>query len=212
MKNNYYDEKYFLYQKRFGDFGGQANAFKFERFVNENDTVLDFGCGGGDLISGLGCKRRIGIELNDIASKQAAEKGVEIFKYTKDIPDNICDLIISHHALKHTLNPYEEIKALYPKLKENGKIVFVVPNEKKKKWDPADVNKHLYTWSEINIGNLFDAAGYNIVSVKEIYNRWPPKFITLYKIFGKKMFYYICNVYGMLRNNLSQIQIVATKK
>lgn len=212
MEKNHYDEKYFLWQKEMGEFGGKADSFKFESLINEKDTVLDFGCGGGYLLSILTCKRRIGIELNDVARQHAVEKGIEVYKYSTEVPDNSCDLIISNHALEHTFNPYGEIKSLYSKLKQNGMIVFVVPNEKKKKWNPKDINKHLYTWSEINIGNLFDIAGYNVLSVKEIYHRWPPKYILIYKFFGKTIFHFICRIYGFVRNNLSQIKIVATKK
>jgi len=212
MKNNYYDNEYYIWQKKMGEFGGVADSFKFESFVHTSDTVLDFGCGGGYLLSKLPCKRRIGIELNDIAREQASEMGIEVYKYATDAPDDSCDLIISNHALEHTLNPYGEINALYSKLKKNGKIVFVVPNEKKKKWNPVDINKHLYTWSEINLGNLFDFAGYNVLSVKELYHRWPPKYFLMHKIFGKSLFHITCRIYGFFRNNLSQIQIVASKK
>lgn len=212
MKNNYYDKNYFLWQKAIGEFSVKVGAFKFQPFVNENDTVLDFGCGGGYIISSLTCKRRIGIEINEIARQEAAEKGIEVYKYSNEVPDDSCDLIISNHALEHVSAPYEEIKILLLKLKSKGRIVFVVPNEKKNKWNPNDINKHLFTWSEINIGNLFDAAGYDVISVKEIRHRWPPNFFFLYKVFGKTLFYFICRIYGTLRNNISQIQIVAAKK
>ena len=73
-------------------------------------NVLDFGCGGGYIISSLTCKRRIGIEINEIARQEAAEKGIEVYKYSNEVPDDSCDLIISNHALEHVSAPYEEIK------------------------------------------------------------------------------------------------------
>ena len=112
MSKNHYDETYFLWQKKMGVFGGKAEVFKFESSVNLNDMVLDFGCGGGYILSNLKCKKRKGIELNDTARQQ--------------------DLIISNHVLEHTFNPFNELKSLYLKLRQNGKIVFVIPNEKKK--------------------------------------------------------------------------------
>ena len=211
MQKNHYDESYFLWQKKLGVIGGKADVFKFVSFVNLNDTVLDFGCGGGYILSNLMCKKRVGIELNDTARQQAVENGIEVYKYSDEVPDNYCDLIISNHALEHTFNPYIELKSLYSKLKQNGMIVFIVPNEKKKKWNPNDINKHLYTWSEINIGNLFAAAGYSVINVKEIYHRWPPMYDKVYKIFGSILFHLICRIYGFSRRNLSQIQIVASK-
>ena len=39
--------------------------------------------------------------------------GIEIFKSSKDLPDNYFDLIISNNALEHCDNPYLELKELY---------------------------------------------------------------------------------------------------
>ena len=47
----HYDEKYFSWQKLVGQFGGEANKIKFDNFIKENQKVLDFGCGGGYLLS-----------------------------------------------------------------------------------------------------------------------------------------------------------------
>ncbi len=212
MKNNYYNKSYFDWQKKSGLIGGELNVFKFKKFINPNDTVLDFGCGGGYLLNNLLCKRKIGVEINDIARQNASELGIEVFKYSEDVPDNLCDIIISNHALEHTLNPYEEIKMLYSKLKQNGKIIFVVPSEMKKKWKPNDIHKHLYTWAEINIGNLFDAAGYDVLIVKEVYHLFPPYYMFLYDFLGKNIFHLLCKCHGFIRRNLSEIHIVATKK
>jgi hypothetical protein len=63
----------------------------------------------------------------------------------------------------------------------------------------------------MNIGNLFAEVGYNVYRVREIHNRWPPKFTLVYKISGGPLFRLICQIYGLIRYNLSEIQIVATK-
>ena len=44
---NYYDEKYFGWQRDIGSFGGWANCTKFESYISSGDRVLDFGGGGG---------------------------------------------------------------------------------------------------------------------------------------------------------------------
>ena len=74
------------------------------------------------------------------------------------------------------------------KLKSGGKIVFVVPNEKKNKYKENDINFHLHTWSEMNIGNLFTHAGYKVLKVEEIKYKWPSNFIKVRKFFGKELF------------------------
>ena len=46
-----YGQDYFEWQRRIGEFGGQANAFKFIDHCNEDLVILDFGCGGGYLLA-----------------------------------------------------------------------------------------------------------------------------------------------------------------
>ena len=61
---NHYDEKYFAWQKYVGKFGGQANKIKFDEIISENEKVLDFGCGGGYLLSSYENIEKYGVEIN----------------------------------------------------------------------------------------------------------------------------------------------------
>ena len=135
-------------RKIWGDWG-VIDKFKFEPYINEIDTVIDFGWGRGYILSNQNYKREIGIEINSTAREYDREKNeIEMFSDADSVPDRIADVIISHHALEHTKAPYEIIVKLSSKLKNTGKIVFVVPSEKKTKYNPEDINIHLYTWSE----------------------------------------------------------------
>ena len=126
----HYDKDYFKWQKSIGEFGGWANKTKFLDFLKPNSTIIDFGCGGGYLLSAIEAKRKIGIEVNKVAATEAAKHGLEVFSSTLDVPDAIADFIISNNALEHTLRPLDELKALLPKLKPGGLCIFVVPCEK----------------------------------------------------------------------------------
>jgi len=210
--SNYYGEKYFLWQKKMGEFGGKVETFKFKKHINKTDVVCDFGCGGGYLLKNIRCSKKIGIEINDVARNHAIENGIDAFKFSDDIPENYCDVIISNHALEHTFNPHGELEILHSKLKKNGKIIFIVPNEKKWKWDANDCNKHLYTWCEMTLGNLFAFSGYEVLSVKELVHKWPPYYYYIYEYFGDSFFYFTCKLYGYLCPKLSQVKIVAEKK
>ena len=44
---SHYNEDYFAWQKEIGQIGGYLNKFKFEKEVNSEDILMDFGCGGG---------------------------------------------------------------------------------------------------------------------------------------------------------------------
>ena len=132
-------------------------------------------------------------------------------KSAEEIPDNWADVIISNHVLEHTLRPFDELRGLYPKVRKGGKIIFVLPHEKNMLYRPGDINQHLYTWSPMNAGNLFKAAGFNIEKVETINHRWPPKYLLLYKILGAKGFYLLCLLYAFIKRDLSQVRVVANK-
>ena len=120
------------------------------------------------------------------------------------------NLIVSNHALEHVTCPLSEIKKLYEKLNDGGKKVLVVPYEKKNRYKPNDINFHLYTWSEMNLGNLFTNAGFKIDEVKELKHRWPPKYFKIREIMGEKLFNIICRIYDEI-SSTSQAKIIATK-
>jgi len=208
---DHYDNTYFNWQKHLGAFGGKAELFKFKDMVNSGDRVIDFGCGGGFLLANILCKEKIGIEINPAARNEAEMHGIKTIEKADSIADNWADVIISNHALEHVENPVQELKQLFTKLKPGGKIIFVVPYEKKNPYRPKDVNYHLFTWSEMNLGNLFSHVGFKVLEVKEIKHRWPPKYVQLRSILGQNGFDIACRIYGTLNNRISQLRIIAEK-
>lgn len=211
---NYYNEQYFGYQKEQGEFAAKVMKQFFEPYVTANDNLLDFGCGGGFLLNELIAKKKLGIEINETARKHANDElKIETVGSIADVEDGWADVLISSHALEHTFRPYDIILELFPKLKAGGTVIFIVPHETKYKFNKADVNKHLYTWSEMNIGNLFIEAGYSVIESKELVHRFPPNHRKLYAMFGKKYFDLLCRIYGVWARyrHMTQIRIIAQK-
>lgn len=208
---NHYDEKYFAWQKSSGEFGAKADQFKFIDHIKENDNVIDFGCGGGYLLSSINCKNKIGIEINEIARKQAKENKINVFSDISMIEDNWADVIISNHALEHCYNPLQELNNLYPKLKKGGKIIFVTPFEIKNTYIANDINQHLFTWSPQNIGNLFKTAGYKVEKVEQIKFRWPPYAKHIYNKLGKSFFNLSARIYSRIKGDLFEVKVIASK-
>lgn len=191
----HYESEYFLkYQKPIGEFGGKANLFKFAKHINPNDTVLDFGCGGGFLLNNLMCKEKIGIELNDLPRQFCNDNfKIKCFKTLEEVPNESIDVIISNHCLEHTTSPYELIAQMNKKLKKNGKIILVVPLDNfQYKWKKNDVNYHLYSFSPMNLGNLLDAAGFNEISTSVIFHKWPISYNKIKNIIGWNFFHLVC--------------------
>jgi SAM-dependent methyltransferase len=196
----HYDADYFKWQSQLGAFGGIANRFKFQPHIRPTDRVVDFGCGGGYLLANLVCAERRGVELNPIARLEAQRNGVNCVASTDDLPDCCADVLISNSALEHVEHPLVELRRLLPKVRPGGTVVFVVPHETlASKFDAADINKHLYTWSPLALGNLFSAAGFEVAEVRPSRLMWPPAFRQLLAVFGERAFQVICRIYRTAR-------------
>ena len=207
----YYDKMYFEWQKEIGKLGGIANKFKFEKHIKKQDTVVDFGSGGGYLLENIDCGEKLGIEINETAREEAGKMGIVSVGTISDVENDYADVIISNHALEHVANPLGVLKELHSKLKDSGSIVFVVPHENsKQKFNENDINKHLYTWTRQTLGNLFKEAGFNDVSAYNIRSKWPPFYLNIYGFFGLGFFKLVCYFWALMNNNY-QIKVVAKK-
>jgi SAM-dependent methyltransferase len=208
----YYDKKYFSWQKNIGEVGGWASLIKFEKFIKPTDNIIDFGCGGGYLLKNIKCREKIGIEINPTARKQAKENGIKTVTSANNIDNNWADVIISNNVLEHVENPLIELKILYKKLKKGGKIIFVVPCESiYLKYTHNDINQHLYSWSPLALGNLFAKVGFKIYECRPFFHKWPPYYEMVSKLFGRKIFHLLCFVYGRMSADITQIRIIGIK-
>lgn len=211
----HYDDAYFARQIEIGQFGAWANRSKFWDHIRPTDTVLDFGCGSGLLLKGLDCARRLGVEINPAAVAFAERNGVEVFSRVEDVPDNSVDVVISNHALEHALRPLDELKALHGKLREGGRIVIVVPCDSfRYAYKAGDVNRHLYSWSPMNLGNLLDEAGFEVLESSAYVHKWPPKWRLFRGVFmrNRALFDFVCRISGVLRSQWTQVRAVGLKR
>ena len=170
--SDHYDARYFAWQNADIDVKTRIKVRYFAPYVRKTDTVVDFGCAGGGMLAGLDCARRIGIEINDVARAAAqADHGIEAYASTEAVPDEVADVIVSNHALEHIEAPIDALRQLRPKVKPDGKLVLVLPIDDwraQRRWDPEDINRHLYTWTPLLLGNALDEAGWRPVRMKVI--------------------------------------------
>lgn len=208
---SHYNEKYFAWQQSIGELGGKVETFKFQPFIQTEDNIIDFGCGGAYILENLKANKKIGIEINDVARNNAINRGLNVVNSIEKIENEWADVIISNHALEHTHHPLNFISDLQSKLKKGGKIIIVVPHELKNEYKEDDINQHLYTWSPQNLGNLLKLAGYHVIKAENIKHRWPPKSQLIYKIFGPKIFHLSCLIFSRVRRVAWQTRVIATK-
>jgi SAM-dependent methyltransferase len=210
--NSYYDSQYFAKQKESGAFGAKANLWLFEQYIRSTDVVVDFGCGGGFLLKAINCRAKFGVEINPVAQGEARQNGLHVVSDLVELDDGCADVIISNHALEHTFDPFAKVKLAFTKLKGNGRAVFVVPCERyDTKYIEQNFDQHLYTWSPVNLGNLFRHAGFSIQSCERMAHLWPPRPVLVQRLVGWPLFHLLSRLNARLRPRLTQVRIVAMK-
>lgn len=167
---------YFGWQKSVGEIGGILNVRKFEKYISSSDTVVDFGCGTGALLSRLEAKSRVGIEPNEHARRDTRARGIDCVESPSEIADAFADVVISNHALEHTLNPYGELHQLLRILKPGARIVIYVPLDdfRNQPKPEHDQNHHVYTWTPLLLRNLMTEVGFVVDSSEVVTHAWPP--------------------------------------
>ncbi|MDQ3076068.1 MAG: class I SAM-dependent methyltransferase [bacterium] len=123
-------------------------------------TVLDFGCGNGDLLRALKELNLIvsGVEFEDsVLQNLKLEFGDNNIKNVKDILDfqhKSFDVIVLSHVIEHLLNPSEVLKSLNLLLKDKGTMIILTPNIESlghkvfgSKWRGLEVPRHRFLFS-----------------------------------------------------------------
>lgn len=195
----HYDHDYFyLSQKSTGEIGGKANLFKFQPYIDAGDDVLDFGCGGGFLLSNIKCRGKVGVELNPHARGYCLEyNGIDAYASLDEVEDGAFDVVISNHCLEHVKSPYETIEKLKRKLRPGGRIVICVPIDSYTyAWSPNDICNHLYSFSPMNLGNILQAAGFVKIESRKLLHKWVPKYRLVIRYFGFRVFHVLSYIYG----------------
>ncbi len=168
--------RYFEYQRQIGELGGRLNRAKFEKHIDSSHTVVDFGCGGGGLLAGLDAQCKIGVEPSESARRAATRLGIACVASSAKLESEIADVVISNHAIEHTLCPFDELRHLRRALKRGGKLVLWLPiddwrSERVLREDP---NHHLYTWTPLLLRNLLTEAVLDVRECRVITHAWPP--------------------------------------
>lgn len=212
MKKNHYNGEYFDWQQSIGCLAGRANRFMYQPYVGKDDSVVDFGSGGGFLLKGLVCREKCGIEINPVARDNATKLGVRTVCSIDDIAPESVDVVISSHALEHVHSPLEVLIRLKGLLRPKGRLIIVTPFERGTAWKPNDMNQHLFTWSPMNLGNLVTHAGFLVETSEVILHRFPPGALRLEKFLGESFFDFLCRIWGWVSRSNVQVRVVARRE
>ncbi|MBI5237012.1 MAG: class I SAM-dependent methyltransferase [Deltaproteobacteria bacterium] len=161
------------------------------RFVPQGiSTILDIGCGAGEFGHTLKTERNAevwGIELVPDVARKAANKldrvsagNIETDEIS--LPDGYFDGIVFNDVLEHLVDPWQVLRRLRPKLRENGVIVASIPNMRHfhvlkeliihKQWEYKDQGvldrTHLRFFTVKGVKDLFETSGYRVVTLEGI--------------------------------------------
>ena len=191
-------EAYFRWWSR--TFGHRAHleARKFASYVQEDSAVLDFGCGNGLLLKELG-HTGLGVDPNAAARRDAADRGIKVVESTSEIPSETIDVVISNHALEHTLSPFDELAELLRVLRPSGQLVAWLPLDdwRSQAYGPRDGNHHLFAWTPRSLANLLTEVGFHVEACRVARHAWPPKVDVLSRL-PQNVFDVLCGVTSVL--------------
>src|SRR5690349_16289001 len=77
---------YFARQAAAGARAAYMNRFIWAPHVRAEDDLVEFGCGGGDLLNSLPARRKVGIEINPAAAERARAFGLEVHERLDALP------------------------------------------------------------------------------------------------------------------------------
>jgi SAM-dependent methyltransferase len=172
-------EKYFDSQRRTGNLAAKWNLPIWCPHIEQKDSVLDFGCGGGDLLALLPARRKVGVEINPAAHQQAEMLGLEVYRTIGEVPSGRFTRIISSHALEHVPSPLTALQSLSHLFQPTGRLLLLLPLDDWRSGSHRSFHQncfdhHLYSWTPQNLGNLLVEAGYRPVNVEIIVDAMPP--------------------------------------
>lgn len=176
------------YYKVDGEFQENTSHYKIISYINDNDTVLEFGCASGYMSKymheKLGCKV-YGIELCREALDEALpflEKGVcadiDELNWKEEISNIKFDVIMFADVMEHLKNPVDVLQTAVEFLKDDGKVIISIPNIAhgdivckllNNHFDYTDTglldDTHIHFWGSENIDVFCEKCGLSLVEL-----------------------------------------------
>ncbi|OKH51067.1 hypothetical protein NIES30_03080 [Phormidium tenue NIES-30] len=137
--------------------------------LNPEATILDYGCGLGQVSGAL--DNSVAFDPSDFAKQFLAKKERRSVKDQDSIPSGYFDYILSSHSLEHSSKPSEDLKCFRSYVKDNGKLVLLLPIETGLEpcLEPNN-DQHFQCWTFQTITNLLWHCGWKPIFQSHIYN------------------------------------------
>ena len=156
---------------------------KYLKYLPEDvETVLDIGCGLGELIWILKNKGYTveGYDFDSFCIEKAKTivskaKYADVQKLSKHYQINSFDLVTCTHVLEHLPSPYDALNEIRKVTKKYA--LLAVPNAKYIAFDEKET--HLFSWNITTLRNLIENCGFKIVSFSYDWSNIIPNILKL---------------------------------
>jgi SAM-dependent methyltransferase len=144
--------------------------------IKPTDTVVEFGCGGGVVLSAAGerAKEAIGFDIGDIALAKANGRPGKHRTIKSDVakvpmPSDAADIAYSFEVLEHVWDPAAVIREMLRVLKPGGTLFVTTPNA-------YTMNLHLRLRRSVRLIHHMGAAATLVLAAmrKQPYENIPP--------------------------------------
>lgn len=176
----YYPSSYEPYKakasamKRIMSLVESRNARNIARLVRPGSTVVEVGCGAGELLHRIAERGLVarGVENSPHAVAAARALGLDVYQGTlaeAHLEDESVDAVILKHVIEHLPSPSSTLKEIRRVLKPGGYVVLWLPNGASlearvfgRYWHGYDLPRHLFTFGPLTITELLCRAGFQV--------------------------------------------------
>ena len=144
----------------------------FQRWIPQNGTVLDLGCGYGEFINNIAAGRKLAMDLNPDAA-QRLNRGVDFINQDCSrpwpLPENSLDVVFTSNFFEHLPDKAclsETLRQALRCLKPGGALIAVGPNVKYLHGEYWDFYDHHVYLTEASLGEAMEVEGYQIEVIK----------------------------------------------
>lgn len=103
--------------------------------LKEEESLLEVGCGAGNILESLNCSKIIGADLSLYILEKARQKNIHNIQFVnatvESLPfqDQSFNKIICSEVLEHVLNPQKVLIETWRVLNSEGRLIISIPNE-----------------------------------------------------------------------------------
>lgn len=130
--------------------------------LNKVNSIIEIGCGSGNLLNLFSVKNKYGVEPSENAAKYAAKiADVRAIGYEKILDHEKYDLILSTCVIEHTIDPNDFLKKNWNIAHENSLIIIGVPIQDTESFDVYFLD-HLHHFTSNQFIYLCQKNGFTV--------------------------------------------------